>query len=281
MIFTIAAKELRSMFASPLAWVVLAFMQFVLALIFLKQIDGFLVVQGQLARTPNAPGLTEIAIVPMFGVASMVLLMSVPLLTMRLISEERRNQTMAMLMSAPISMTQIIIGKFLAMVAFLALISLLIMAMALSLLAGGKIDLGLLAANLIGLFLLGCSFAAIGLFISCLTTHPVVAAVLSLAVFLALWIINVAATNPQSWLHEISLLDRYQGFLNGSVAVNDLIYFGVLTARYGSEADIPSPLAMEWYSTQCSDSSIQAPGFRKHSRAIIFGVDLIIRSSIS
>ena len=220
------------MFASPLAWVVLAFMQFVLALIFLKQIDGFLVVQGQLARTPNAPGLTEIAVVPMFGVASMVLLMSVPLLTMRLVSEERRNQTMALLMSAPISMTQIIIGKFIAMVAFLALINLLIMAMALSLLAGGKIDLGLLAANLIGLFLLGCSFAAIGLFISCLTTHPVVAAVLSLAVFLGLWIINVAATNPQSWLHEVSLLDRYQGFLNGSVAVTDLIYFGVLTATF-------------------------------------------------
>ena len=232
MIFTIAAKELRSMFASPLAWVVLAFMQFVLALIFLKQIDGFLVVQGQLARTPNAPGLTEIAVVPMFGVASMVLLMSVPLLTMRLISEERRNQTMAMLMSAPVSMTQIIIGKYLAMVAFLGLINLLILAMALSLLAGGKIDLGLLAANLIGLFLLGCSFAAIGLFVSCLTTHPVVAAVLSLAVFLGLWIINVAATNPQSWLHELSLLDRYQGFLNGLVAVNDLIYFGVLTAMF-------------------------------------------------
>ena len=232
MIFTIAAKELRSMFASPLAWVVLAFMQGVLALIFLKQIDGFLVVQGQLARTPNAPGLTEIAIVPMFGVASMVLLMSVPLLTMRLISEERRNQTMAMLMSAPVSMTQIIIGKYLAMVAFLGLINLLILAMALSLLAGGKIDLGLLAANLIGLFLLGCSFAAIGLFVSCLTTHPVVAAVLSLAVFLGLWIINVAATNPQSWLHELSLLDRYQGFLNGLVAVNDLIYFGVLTAMF-------------------------------------------------
>ena len=68
MIFTIATKELRAMFTSPLAWVVLAFLQFVLALIFLKQIDSFLMVQAQLARTPNAPGLTEIAIVPMFGV---------------------------------------------------------------------------------------------------------------------------------------------------------------------------------------------------------------------
>ena len=232
MIFTIAAKELRSMFASPLAWVVLAFMQFVLALIFLKQIDGFLIVQGQLARTPNAPGVTEIAIVPMFGVASMLLLMSVPLLTMRLVSEERRNQTMTLLMSAPISMTQIIIGKFVAMVSFLVLIDLLILAMALSLLAGGTIDLGLLAANLIGLFLLGCSFAAIGLFISCLTTHPVVAAVLSLAVFLTLWIINVAATNPQSWLQLVSLLDRFEGFMNGSVAVTDLIYFVLLTVAF-------------------------------------------------
>ncbi|MGD2138942.1 MAG: ABC transporter permease [Burkholderiales bacterium] len=232
MIFTIAAKELRSMFASPLAWVVLAFMQLVISLIFLKQVNGFLLVQAELARTPNAPGLTEIAIVPMFGVASMVLLMSVPLLTMRLVSEERRNQTMAMLMSAPISMTQIIIGKFVAMVAFLFLINLLILAMALSLLAGGKIDLGLLAANLIGLFLLGCSFAAIGLFISCLTTHPVVAAVLSLATFLGLWIINVTATNPDSWLHLLSLLDRFEGFMNGSVAVSDLIFFLLLTTTF-------------------------------------------------
>lgn len=232
MIFTIAAKELRSMFASPLAWVVLAFMQFVLALIFLKQIDGFLQVQAQLARTPNAPGLTEIAVVPMFGVGSMLLLMSVPLLTMRLVSEERRNQTMAMLMSAPISMTQIVIGKFVAMVAFLFLINLLVVTMALSLLAGGTLDLGLLIANLIGLLLLGCSFAAIGLFISCLTTYPVVAAILSLAVFLALWIINAAATDPQSSLHLISLLKRFEGFLNGTIAVSDLIFFVVLTATF-------------------------------------------------
>lgn len=232
MIFTIAGKELRSMFASPLAWVVLAFMQFVLALIFLKQIDGFLTVQAQLARTPNAPGLTEITIVPVFGVASMVLLMSVPLLTMRLVSEERRNQTMALLMSAPVSMTQIIMGKFLAMVAFLGLINLMIAVMALSLLAGGRIDIGLLVANLVGLMLLGCSFAAIGLFISCLTTHPVVAAILSLAVFLGLWIINIAVSDPRSLLQLLSLLKHFEGFMNGTIAVTDLIYFSLLTVTF-------------------------------------------------
>jgi len=69
MIFTIAYKELKSMFASPLAWVVLAFVQGFLANIFLDQVNTFMIVQAQLARTPEAPGLTELAVVPMFGAA--------------------------------------------------------------------------------------------------------------------------------------------------------------------------------------------------------------------
>jgi ABC-2 type transport system permease protein len=232
MIFTIAGKELRSMFISPLAWVVLAFVQLILSWIFLFRIDYFISAQAQIARTPNAPGLTEIAIVPMFGIASIVLLMSVPLLTMRLISEERRNQTMALLMSAPVSMTEIVLGKFLALIAFLALINLFILLMALSLLAGGTIDFGLLIANLVGLMLLGASFAAIGLFISCLTSQPVVAAILSLGVFLGLWIMNIAASDPESFLNLISLLKHFEGFMSGSIAVTDLIYFSLLISTF-------------------------------------------------
>ena len=232
MIFTIAGKELRSMFTSPLAWVVLAFVQLILSWIFLIRIDYFISAQAQIASMPNAPGLTEIAIVPIFGIASIVLLMSVPLLTMRLISEERRNQTMALLMAAPISMSEIILGKYLALIAFLTLINLLILLMALSLLAGGTIDFGLLIANLVGLMLLGASFAAIGLFISCLTNHPVVAAILSLGVFLGLWVMNIAASDPESILHVISLLKHFEGFMNGSIAVTDLIYFSLLIATF-------------------------------------------------
>jgi len=232
MIFTIAAKELRAMFTSPLAWVQLAIVQLILSWIFLLRVDYFISAQAQIARVPNAPGLTEIAIVPIFGIASMVLLMSIPLLTMRLISEERRNQTMALLMAAPISMSEIVLGKYLALIAFLTLINLLILSMALSLLAGGTIDFGLLIANLIGLMLLGASFAAIGLFISCLTTHPVVAAILSLGAFLGLWIMNIAASDPESFLHLLSLLKHFEGFMNGSIAVPDLIYFFLMITTF-------------------------------------------------
>ena len=232
MIATIALKELRSMFASPLAWILLAFIQGFLANIFLDQVNTFMIVQGQLARTANAPGLTELAIVPMFGAAQMVLLMSIPLLTMRLISEEKRNQTIALLVSAPISMTQIIVGKFVAMVAFLFLVLMLITFMSVSLLSGGELDLGLILANLFGLLLLGMAFSSIGIFISCLTTHPVVAAVLTLAVFLGFWVIGLAASNPDSWLNFISILKRFEGFMDGYIALQDVTFFVVTTGLF-------------------------------------------------
>lgn len=232
MIFTIAGKELRSLFTSPLAWVVLAFLQFVFTWIFFSRIEYFMSVQGQLGRIPNAPGLTEIAVVPVFGIASIVLLMSVPLLTMRLIAEERRNQTMTLLISAPVSMTQIVLGKFAATLAFLAIVVALIVVMSMTLLPGGTLDFGLILANVIGLVLLAASFAAIGLFVSCLTSLPVVAAVLTLAAFLALWIVNIAATDPTSSLNYVSLLAHFEPFMNGSVAVKNLIYFGLLIVTF-------------------------------------------------
>jgi len=67
MILTIAGKELRRLFTSPLAWVILAFLQLILAWIFLSRLQGFLELQPQIAMMPNAPGLTEIVVAPTFG----------------------------------------------------------------------------------------------------------------------------------------------------------------------------------------------------------------------
>ena len=75
-------------------------------------------------------------------------------------------------------------------------------------------------------------FAAIGLFVSCLTNHPVVAAVLSLAVLLGLWIVNIAASDPQSPLHLVSLLRHFESFTNGAIALADLVYFVLLIALF-------------------------------------------------
>ena len=188
--------------------------------------------QAQLANAPNAPGLTEIAVTPVFSIAAIVLLFSVPLLTMRLIAEERRNQTMIFLISAPVSMTQIILGKFLATVVFLEIIFIIMCLMCFSVLPGGTLDFGLLFSCVLGISLLGATFSAIGLFVSCLTNHPVVAAILSLAIALGLWIINLTAPDPDSILNLISLFSHWEPFLEGTIAMRDIAYFGLVISVF-------------------------------------------------
>lgn len=232
MIFTIAAKELKTLFSSPLAWIILAGLQFILAYFFLSQIDAFLAVQSQLIAFANPPGLTELVVAPLFGNGALVLLMAVPLLSMRLIAEERRNQTLTLFLSAPISIVEIVLGKFLGLMAFLAMFIGLILVMSLSLYAGATIDLGMLAGNLLGLFLLAASFAALGLFISCLTAHPIIAAIGTLGVFLGLWIVNLSARDPDSWLHTLSLLKHFESFNRGLISTPDVAYLVLFTVFF-------------------------------------------------
>lgn len=232
MILTIAGKELKTLFSAPMAWIILAVLEFILAWFFLSQVDAFLAAQTQLAALANPPGVTELVVSPLFGNAAIILLMAVPLLSMRLIAEERRNRTLPLLLSAPVSVTEIVLGKFLGLMAFLGLFIGLAAAMSLSLYAGTSIDLGLLAGNLIGLILLAASFAALGLFISSLTAHPIVAAIGSLGAFLGLWIINMAAHDPESWLHTLSLLKHFESFNRGVIATADAAYFALFIVLF-------------------------------------------------
>jgi ABC-2 type transport system permease protein len=232
MIRAIVMKELRLMFASPLAWVILAFLQLIFAWVFLSRLQAFLEVQPQLAMSPGAPGLTEIVATPVFTTAAIVLLMVVPLLSMRLVAEERRAQTLPFLMSAPVSITQIVLGKFLALVLFLTLAVGLIVLMCLSLYLGGRLDVGLLGVNAAGLLLLCGSFAAVGLYLSCVTAQPLVAAVGTFAALLGLWLINISTSDPNSILHVLSLIQHYESFSRGVIALKDAAYYAVLIALF-------------------------------------------------
>jgi ABC-2 type transport system permease protein len=186
MVFTIAGKELKALFASPLAWVMLTMMQIILGYTFLKRLDDFLQIQPRLAQMPSPPGVTELVAAPVFAAAALVLLFAVPLLAMRLIAEERRNQTMVFLTSAPVSVTDIVAGKFLGLLAFLLLITGLIVLMPLALAGGTRLDYGLLAGLAGGLMLLAASFAAVSLYVSCLTVHPMIAAIGAFGALLAM-----------------------------------------------------------------------------------------------
>lgn len=226
MILTIARKELKSLFASPLAWLVLTATQLIVGYVFLKRLDDFLQMQPQLARLTSPPGVTELVAAPTFAAAAVVLLFAVPLLAMRLIAEERRNQTMVFLVSAPVSITDIVLGKYLGLMAFLLLLGGLVTLMPLSLAAGTQLDFGLLATLAAGLVLLGAAFAAVGLLASCLTAHPVAAALGAFSALLAMLLMGEAAADglrargwhvPAALAQVLSPMKNYEPLAKGMV----------------------------------------------------------------
>jgi ABC-2 type transport system permease protein len=127
MIWVIGRREFIAMFQAPLAWVILAVIQFILGYMFLTNLDNFFLLQPQLMALQNTPGVTDIVVAPLMQVAAIILLMVMPLLTMRSIAEEKRNRSLTLLVSAPLSMTEIVLGKFAGLMLFvLQLVSILI-----------------------------------------------------------------------------------------------------------------------------------------------------------
>ena len=235
MIVTIASREFKSLFLSPLAWTVLAVLQCILAYLFLTQVETFTLLQPKLAAIEGAPGLTDIVVTPLYGNAGLILLLVTPLLTMRLICEERRNKTLSLLLSAPISTIDIILGKYFGLLGLLLLAVLLITLMPLSLLTGGELDAGKVAANLLALVLLVTAFTATGLFMSAIASHPTVAAMGTFGILLLLWILDWTSgmQDQRSELFEyLSILRHFQNIQSGLISTVDIGYFLLFTATF-------------------------------------------------
>ncbi|MBL8497988.1 ABC transporter permease [Nitrosomonas sp. JL21] len=228
MMTVILRKELKMLFISPIAWILLTLSQLIFTWAFLGRLDAFLEIQPQLLQLANPPGATEVIVSPLFALAAIVLLMITPILAMRLLAEERRQHTLQLLLSAPVSITDIVIGKFLGLLLFFLIIIVSMIVLCLSLLLGGTLDFGLLASNVLGLMLIAACFAAIGLYLSSLTAQPVVAALGALGVLLSFWIIDFAADETQAWLHHISLLKHFERFNQGLIDTFSIAYFILL-----------------------------------------------------
>jgi len=234
--FTIAKRELHSLFLSPLAWSILGVVQLILAIIFASRVTLFLdpTIQSELARIPNPPGITDIIINHVYVWLAIIMLLTSPLLTMRLISDERRNKTLPLLLSAPISMTQIVLGKYLGLIGFFMIMLGMITLMPLSLTIGGTLDYGQLFGGILGIALLIGAFTAIGLYISTLTVYPTVAAIGTFGILLLLWIIDWAGDSGEQsgLLSYLSITNHYQVLLQGLFSTKDVIYYMLVIALF-------------------------------------------------
>ncbi len=230
MVLILAQRELRTLFLSPLAWSILAVVQFILALLFAVNLEDFLInQQQQLHLYPIPVGVTDFVVVPTYHAAAFIMMFTIPLITMRVISEEKRNNSLALLFSAPLSMTEIVLGKYLGMVGFLGITMLVFSLMPLSLLFAGNLNWGLFASAFLGTFLMISACTAIGVFMSSLTKQPTIAAISTFGAILLLWILYMAGSNTNTeafnFFAYVSILEHLQQFERGIFSTSDFVYY--------------------------------------------------------
>ena len=226
MIINVARKELKSLFASPMGWIILALLMLAFGSFYLQGVNNYFEVMSGAIRPAERVGVTIFVGQTVYGIASFLMLFAVPLLSMRLISEERKSQTLPFLFSAPISLTEIVVGKFLGLIIFLSILVGYIFLMLSTLNIWSDIDFGYLLSNSLGLILLAASFAALGIYFSSLTSQPIVAAILSfIALFALMGLDKFFGSQPNHWFGYISLMKHFQSFSRGIIDSKDIIYF--------------------------------------------------------
>ena len=184
-------------------------------------------------RPAERVGVTIYVGQTVYGAASFLMLFSVPMLSMRLISEERKQQTLPFLFTSPISITEIVLGKFFGLVLFLSIMVLYVFLMLTTLNIWADIDFGYLFANSFGLLLLVASFAAIGIYFSSLTSQPIIAAILSFIFAVTLFILErYFASQPNHWFSYISLMKHFQAFSRGVISSKDIIFFMLFISTF-------------------------------------------------
>jgi len=238
----VARLELRRLFVRPLGWVLGALTLGELAWRFVLLLGNFLAAQVRLAALPAGPGYTDLVAVPLlsslftgslvpFGLTELALLV-VPLLTMSSLAGERGNGTLPLLLATGQSPASIVLGKYLATLAWLALWLAAVLAMPLSLAHGTTLDWGKLAAATIGLVLVLALLAAIGLACSAFASHPAIAATAALVVALTLCCVNLgaqAAGVDNGVVHWLALGTHLEPLLRGLVDTGDVLWFVLLT----------------------------------------------------
>jgi gliding motility-associated transport system permease protein len=213
-------RELRAYFFSPLAYVVLCLFLLTSGIIFI----GLMSLLND-PRSPGGPPFTFF-----FRTTWLVLLLVVPALTMRLVSEELRSGSIEVLMTAPVTEGQVITGKFLAALTFYAFLWVPTAVYALSIHFFEKVDWGPVGAGYLGILLIGALFLAIGLFASALTRSQLLAAMLTVSILLPFFLVSlfqdlVSNDMVKKTLEYINVGNHIDEFADGIVDSRRLVFY--------------------------------------------------------
>jgi ABC-2 type transport system permease protein len=230
-VLAITEKELRSYFASPIAYIIIGLFSllfgwffYVYLTIFVRQSEQMMQFGGGAAANINQ-GMIRYVLVNV----AVILLFLMPVITMRIYSEEKRSGTIELLLTSPLTDFQIVMGKFLgALVLYAAMLSVTLVHIGF-LFAFGNPEWRPVATGYLGLVLMGGCFLSLGLFISSLTRNQIIAGMVTFAVFLMFWVVNWIATfmdpTPQAVLNYLSITEHLNDFARGVLDTKHLVYY--------------------------------------------------------
>lgn len=234
-VLTIAARECRALFGTATAWLLLAAVQLVIGFIFLLHLQTYLQVQPQLLDAGGGPGVTAFLLPRLYGASAMVHLFALPLVTMQLIAGERRRGTLPLLLGAPVSTFEIVLGKYLGALAIAAAMAALTAIMPATLAGFTDLDGGALALAMLGHTLFLAATAGVGLYLSTLTREPALAAGGTLGALLGLLLLGEWGRTLEgawsallTWPAPVTHLDPFLSGLFDSAALAYLVLFAGL-----------------------------------------------------
>jgi len=230
-ILLICRKELKSYFVSPIAYAVLADFALVFGVAFYTATRDFVrfSFQAQMMGQNQPMNVNSDIIRPLLGFAATVALFLLPMITMRLVAEEKRTGTIELLMTSPVSDAGIIIGKWLgAMLLYLCVLGMSMLSIAL-LFAWGKPDLKPVLVAYLGLALQGACLLAIGTLVSTTTKDQIVAVVVTFHLSLFLWLLSwftaFGSTAFTQVVNYLSIVTHMENFSKGVLDLKDVVFY--------------------------------------------------------
>jgi ABC-2 type transport system permease protein len=231
-VLAIAHKELRSYFASPIAYIVIGFFALLFGFFYTSILDWFVrqgMQMGPMAMGQSSMNVNQQMIRPLFLNMSVVVLFMLPFMTARSYAEEKRSGTIELLLTSPLTDVQIVLGKFIGCMGLYAAM-LAVTALLFGLLFGmGNPDWKPVVTGYLGMLLFGGCIVALGLFVSSLTKNQIVAGVATFALILVLWVIDWIGQGlgprAEAVLKYLSMTEHLDDFVKGVIDTTDLVYY--------------------------------------------------------
>ncbi len=230
-ILLICRKELKSYFASPIAYILMAFFALIFGFGFYTATRDMVrfSFQAQMAGQPATMNVNEQIIRPLLGFASTVALFLIPMITMRTFAEEKNRGTIELLLTSPVTDAQIILGKWLgAMLLYLCVLAMSAINIAM-LFAWGKPDLQPVLVAYLGLILQGGCLLAVGVFISTTTKNQIIAGGVTFFVCLLLWLLSwftaFDSTATAQVVNYVSIVTHFENFSKGVLDSKDVVFY--------------------------------------------------------